>query len=693
MILADTSESRAERERHRPHEHKHHELKAIKEQQELRNRAALQIVRGVPKLAEIRKSRDIFLSKHVSVERLARLLGVRLERLQTALTRAGMTEVSYDHLLDSEDAALIAPEFGCNIVVDEAAAFDILPPPLPADRSSLPHRPPVVTIMGHVDHGKTTLLDTLRSASVAQGEAGGITQHIGAFSLPVSSLSTSKNSKETDDRIITFLDTPGHAAFSAMRARGAMVTDVIVLVVAADDGVMPQTKEVIDLVKREHGHVGLVVAINKIDKPGADPDTVKQMLLAEGVQLEEFGGDVPAVEVSGLTGRGLDTLMETISLVSELMDLRAEATGTAVGYILESKQVKGFGPVATILNLRGELTAGSHLIAGHVQCRVRSLTDSNGKVVKSIPPGTAVSVAGWKELPKAGDEVIQGSEEDIKRAIVNRKRNDELASQIEDVAAINEKRRVERQQRAEELKAAEEALRTGHALSMRHSTLSEIPSSEDGVKTLRLIIKADVSGSAEAVAGALEGIGNGIAKTKIIQFGVGAITESDVELAKAADASIVAFGVQAPRSVAQSANKLGVTIISSDIIYRLMETVREQVIALLPPIIEYKVLGEANVQQMFEIDLKGHKKLKVAGCRVMNGTLEKNKSIRLIRGGQIIHDGTLDTFRHLKKDITEAKKGMECGLSLSKFDGDFMPGDVMQMYETIVKPGDRKSVV
>ncbi|KIM32536.1 hypothetical protein M408DRAFT_14808 [Serendipita vermifera MAFF 305830] len=674
-----------EKERRR-REHEYNERTKLGKEKELqRQKTVQQVVKGVAKLSQIRKTRDIFLSKHVSVQHLSRLLGVKMERLQAALKRAGMTEVSYDHLLDSEDAALIAPEFRCNVVIDEVAAFDIYPPPLPADLTTLPHRPPVVTIMGHVDHGKTTLLDKLRSASVAEGEAGGITQHIGAFSLPVSSLSTAKGKDSKDDRIVTFIDTPGHAAFSAMRARGAMVTDVIVLVVAADDGVMPQTKEVIELAKKDQGQVSLVVAINKIDKPGADATTVKQMLLAEGVQLEEFGGDVPAVEVSGLTGQGLDNLMETVSLVAELKDIRAERHGMAVGFVLESKTVKGMGPVATVLLHRGELTTGSHLIAGEVQCRVRNLTDSAGKTIKSAAPGTAVSVAGWKELPTAGDQVLQAAEDEIKRALVNRKRNQALASLVEDVSAINEKRRVERERRGEELEAAKEALTKGQTLPPKPLMRSDIEEQDDGIKYLRLIIKADVSGSAEAVAGALEGIGNDKAKAKILSYSAGNVSEGDVMMAKTTEASIVSFGVNVPRSIAQMAQTEKVPIVNSDIIYRVMETIREKVAGLLPPIIETKVVGEANVQACFDIDLKGRKTLKVAGCRVSNGTLEKNKSARLVRNGTVIHDGQVETLRHMKKEVTEARKGMECGLSLSNYSDNFLPGDTIQMYATITK--------
>lgn len=362
-------------------------------------------------------------------------------------------------------------------------------------------------------------------------------------------------------------------------------------------------------------------------------------------------------------------------------------------------------PVATVLLLRGELTVGSHLISGTVPCRVRSLTSSNGQNVKSIPPGTAASVSGWKELPSAGDQVLQAKEEDIKRALVNRKRNADIEKLVEDVEAINEKRREERERREQELEEAKKKLEKGELVMLSKTGLREAENAdeENGKKELRLVIKADVSGSAEAVAGALEGIGNMKAGTKIISYGVGAVTEGDVTLAKAIGgmdllhrnrsfpnsqlASIVAFNTQCPRPIAQMAHTQNVPVISSDIIYRLMETVQQKVIDLLPPVIEYKVLGEATVQQMFEIDLGKKNKLKVAGCRVSNGTLEKNKSVRLVRNGKIVHQGTLDTFKHMKKDIAEARKGMECGLSLSKYEGDFKSGDVVQMYETISMPG------
>ncbi|KIJ44240.1 hypothetical protein M422DRAFT_104588, partial [Sphaerobolus stellatus SS14] len=337
-------------------------------------------------------------------------------------------------VLNSEYASMLALEFDRNPIIDEEAGFDIFPPPTHPDQSSLPLRPPIVTIMGHVDHGKTTLLDTLRSASVAKGEAGGITQHIGAFSVPVTSSSDGRS-------MITFLDTPGHAAFSAMRARGATVTDIIVLVVAADDGLMPQTREVIELIKKEKDtHV--VVAINKIDKPGVDAEKIKNALLGEGLTLEDFGGDIPAVEVSGLTGQGLPDLIETISAVAGMADLRAEQTGDVLGFVLESKMHKGLGPVATVLVLRGELKPATNIISGMTHGRVRQLTDSHGQVVKAAYPGMAVTVSGWKELPNAGDEVLQGSDTNIKKALNNRKRRQDMASMLEDAEAINLQRQA-----------------------------------------------------------------------------------------------------------------------------------------------------------------------------------------------------------------------------------------------------------
>lgn len=613
-----------------------------------------------------RRLKAIFIPSTLTVATLAKLMNMKLEYLQMRMRRVGMTEeANYDHILTSDYAVLLAEELGFKPIVDDEASFDIYAPPPHPNPSCLPSRPPIITIMGHVDHGKTTLLDNLRSASVAKGEAGGITQHIGAFSVPVKS----QNLDDGSIKSITFLDTPGHAAFSAMRARGADVTDIVVLVVAADDGIMPQTKEVINLIQKEGAQISMVVAINKMDKPGSDAESVKLALMSEGVQLEEFGGDVPAVLVSGLTGEGLVELVETLSAVAEMQDLRAEQTGPAQGHVIESNVLKGLGPVATVLIQRGCLRTGSSIISGLAQGKVRRMTDSNGKTVSTALPGMAITVSGWKTLPKAGDEVLEGSEPDIKKALANRIRKAETEALHEDIDAINSARRHDRESRLEGVDPS--VLEDGTA---------------SGPTELKLMIKADVSGSGEALEGALNGIGNNVAVSKVISTGVGDITESDVMMAKAANATLLGFSVSVPRSIMSIAARNDVPIATSDIIYRLVEDVRSRIIALLPTIKETKVTGEADVLQIFEIQLKGHQTMKVAGCRVINGLVQKNKFARVVRSGQIIHEGSLDTMRQLKKDVTEVRKGTECGLSFKDF-SDLQAGDMIQMYDKIEKPG------
>ncbi|KAF9820118.1 hypothetical protein IEO21_01551 [Rhodonia placenta] len=605
--------------------------------------------------------------KHVvSVGNLARLLNIRLDPLRRKMIKVGMdAEASHDHLLTAEYASLLALEFNRNPVVNDEAAFDIFPPPAHSDSSTLPLRPPVVTIMGHVDHGKTTLLDTLRSTSVAKGEAGGITQHIGAFSVPVQT-----NGSDGSQPTITFLDTPGHAAFSAMRARGAGVTDIVVLVVAADDGIMPQTREVIELVQKEK--VGLVVAINKIDKPGVDVSKVEHALLAEGVQLETFGGDIPVVHVSGMTGQGLEQLIETISAVAEMQDLRAEREGKIQGYVLESRVQKGLGAVATVLILRGCLKSSDHIISGMSHAKVRVLADPNGKTVKAAYPGMAVTVSGWKELPKAGDEVLQGTESEVKKALANRTRKAEMEATLGDMDALNQQRRNERELREKEADAA--------AADEELEETSD--KSEPDIKELKLVIKADVSGTVEAVAGALQGIGNNLARVRIVATGVGDVTESDVMRAKAIGGMVVGFSVVIPRPVQTTAASQQVTLLSSSIIYRLMDEVKGRVIDLLPPVIEKRVSGEATVLQLFDIHLKGKQTKKVAGCRVTNGVVDKNKLARVVRDGTTIHEGRLETLKQLKKDVTEVSKGVECGMGFEHFQG-LREGDMIQIYQEV----------
>lgn len=499
------------------------------------------------------------------------------------MTEIGLTDTRPDLLLSFSDSELLASEYDLTAIVDEEASFDIYPRPEPTSSSeeatSRPLRPPVVTIMGHVDHGKTTLLDKLRSTSIAIGEAGGITQHIGAFSVPVGSASgSSKSTKEKKNdgnevKTITFLDTPGHAAFAAMRSRGASVTDIVVLVCAADDGVMPQTKEVIQLVKelneeagsknsdgKKSGGVQLVVALSKIDKPDSEPDRVKRELLSAGVELEEFGGEIPCVPVSGKTGEGLVELEETIAVLSELSELRSEREGLVEGYVLESRIEKGRGNIATVLVKRGKLKVGDSIVAGLSWAKVRSIVDINNKSLREAFPCDPVLITGWKDLPSAGDELLGAPDESsAKRAIDNRKKSEERRKLLKDVENINEGRRLKAQEdEAKEIAEFEErqrrrALRqasndgtvardpvTGAPLLSDEEIEMELKKKEleeaEGkaeVLEYRLIIKADFSGTAEAVIGAIESIGNQEAKVKIVSSGVGDVTEGDVAMAQA----------------------------------------------------------------------------------------------------------------------------------------------------------------
>lgn len=489
------------------------------------------------------------------------------------MTSIGLTDTRPDLLLSFSDSELLASEYDLTAIIDEEASFDIYPRPQPSEVNSLPFRPPVVTIMGHVDHGKTTLLDKLRSSSVALGEAGGITQHIGAFSVEVGKGADGTSTNTNEVKTITFLDTPGHAAFSAMRSRGANVTDIVVLVCAADDGVMPQTKEVIQLVKelneesetlisteggKKKSGVQLVVALSKIDKSDSEPERVKRELLAAGVELEEFGGEIPCVEVSGKTGKGLVELEETLAALSELAELRAERIGNVEGFVLESRVEKGRGNIATVLVKRGCLKIGDSILSGTSWCKVRSIIDINNKNLKEAYPTDPVLITGWKDLPNAGDELLGANNElEAKKAVENRKNTEERKKLLKDVEIINESRRLkseedEAKNTAEfQLRERKRALRqasnagtialdpvTGAPLLSDEeieleSKRKEESDGEADVLEYRLIVKADFSGTVEAVIGAIEGIGNSEAKVKIVSHGVGDVTEGDVAMAQA----------------------------------------------------------------------------------------------------------------------------------------------------------------
>lgn len=656
-----------------------------KERQQISMRKAKQKAK---EQAESNQMKDVYIPQIINVANLSRVLGVRIEQLIRTMEELDMGSTLHDRMLNADESSLIAMQLDMNPIVDSRQSLDLFPRSPCEDPSLLQDRPPIVTIMGHVDHGKTTLLDTLRKTSVAAGEAGGITQHIGAFSVKLPS-----------NKTITFLDTPGHAAFSAMRQRGAQVTDIVVLVVAADDGVMPQTQEAI-----QHAHaanVPIVVAINKCDKPGVDTSRVKQELARYNVHLEEIGGDVPCVEVSGLTGKNLDQLEETIVTLSEILELKAERKFGAEGVVIESQIEKGRGNVASILVQRGTLKTGSVVVAGQTWCKVRSMTDHNGKPVKEATPGMPVKVIGWKDVPSAGDEMLTATDENLAKTVVdNRVARHQREQQLRDLEVINEKRRNQREQLEQE-RMAEKAYKKemymyqkglsevlpeslGKRLSAIQSTLQE-ENGDDAKKEileLRAVVKGDVSGTVEAVVDCLAGLQNKQIRVKVIHSSVGNISEGDLQLAAACEGRVIGFNVKADKRILAEAAKIGVPVKSYSIIYKLLEEVKDQLSDMLPPIVTTQVVGEAALLQVFDINVKGRETRPVAGCRVTNGSIHKNGRVRVVRDKETIWEGELSELRQVKKDITEAKKGLECGMSFEGFT-DFKAGDVIQSVQTI----------
>lgn len=637
--------------------------------------------------AKDKQMKDVYIPEIINVANLSRILGIRLENVIRTMEELDMGNTSHDRMLSADESSLIAMQLNMNPIVDARQSFDIYPRPPVEDPTLLQDRPPIVTIMGHVDHGKTTLLDTLRKASVAAGEAGGITQHIGAFSVNLPSGKT-----------ITFLDTPGHAAFSAMRQRGAQVTDIVVLVVAADDGVMPQTQEAIK--HAQQANVPIVVAINKCDKPGVDPSHVKQELARYNVHLEEIGGEVPCVEVSGLTGLNLDQLEETIATLSEILELKAERNNTAEGVVIESQIEKGRGNVATVLVQSGTLKAGSVVVAGETWCKVRTMIDHQGKIVKEATPGMPVKVVGWKEVPQAGDEMLQAKDENLaKSAVDNRVARHQRDRQLRDLEVINDKRKQQREQLEQERLVEKEYQKEMYmyqrglsdvvpvSLNKRLSALQlledkEGDNTDKDILELRAVVKGDVSGTVEAVVDSLAGLQNKQIRVKVVHSGVGNISEGDVQLAAACEGQVIGFNVKSDKKIQAEAARVGVPVKSYSVIYKLLEEVKDKLGDMLPPIITTQVVGEAAVLQVFEINIKGRETRPVAGCRVTNGAIQRNGRVRIIRNKETIWEGQLSALRQVKKDIMEAKKGLECGMSFEGFDG-FQANDVIQSVETI----------
>jgi len=542
-------------------------------------------------------------------------------------------------VIDADTAQLIAEELGHT--VKRVAASDVeegLFDTVDTSNDSEP-RSPVVTVMGHVDHGKTSLLDALRHANVVSGEAGGITQHIGAYQV------TAPDSGKK----ITFIDTPGHAAFTAMRARGAKVTDIVVLVVAADDGVMPQTVEAINHAKA--ARVPMIVAINKIDKPDARPERVRTELLQHEVQVESLGGEVVDVEVSAKNKTNLDRLLEMIALQAELLDLKTNSDRPAEGTVIEAKLDRGRGPVATVLVQRGTLRVGDIIVAGAEMGRVRALISDQGDTVEEAGPAVPVEVLGFNGPPEAGDRLAVVENEARARQVTSYRAHQKR----ENAAASISGMRGSLEQMMSQLKTA-------------------------GRKEFPLIVKADVQGSLEAILGSLEKLGTDEVAARILHAGVGGISESDVTLAEGFNAAIIGFSVRANKEAAAAAKRNGIEIRYYNIIYDLVDDVKKAMSGLLAPTLRETMLGNAQILEIFNISKVG----KVAGCRVTDGTVERGANVRLIRDNVVVHEGKLSTLKRFKDEVKEVQAGQECGMAFENY-GDMRAGDVIECYrvETI----------
>ncbi|MCM3799220.1 translation initiation factor IF-2 [Caldibacillus thermoamylovorans] len=533
--------------------------------------------------------------------------------------------------LDKDAIELITSEYG--VEVEEKVSVDIsdLESFITEDSpENLSERPPVVTIMGHVDHGKTTLLDSIRHTKVTQGEAGGITQHIGAYQV------------EINQKKITFLDTPGHAAFTTMRARGAQVTDITILVVAADDGVMPQTVEAINHAKA--AGVPIIVAVNKIDKPDANPERVMQELSEYGLIAEDWGGDTIFVPISALTGKGIDQLLEMILLVSEMEELKANPNRNAYGTVIEAKLDKGRGSVATLLVQNGTLKIGDPIVVGNTYGRVRAMVNDRGRRVKEAGPSSAVEITGLNEVPQAGDRFVVLEDEKTARQV------GEARSQKALQETRNETARVSLDKLFEQMKQGE-------------------------LKELNIIVKADVQGSAEALVASLQKIDVEGAKVNIIHTGVGAITESDIILATASNAIIVGFNVRPNPNAKRMAEEENVDIRLHRIIYKVIDEIEQAMKGLLDPEYQEKVIGQAEVRTTFKVSKVGT----IAGSYVTDGKVTRDSSVRLIRNGIVIFEGEIDSLKRFKDDVKEVSQGYECGITIKNFN-DIKEGDIIEAY-------------
>lgn len=607
----------------------------------------------------------------LSVANFATILKVRVPELLEKLEELGFQNITNEYILDAETAELIAEEYGFEVNRDDNLGADLFPATPSTDPKKLKPRSPIVTIMGHVDHGKTTILDYLRKSSIVKGEFGGITQHIGAFVVqtPISK------------KKITFLDTPGHAAFLKMRERGASITDIIILVVAAEDSVKPQTIEAIKHSKA--AGVPIVIAINKCDKEQANPDKVVADLSSHGIDVEDYGGDTPVVRISAKTGMGMKELEETVVTIAEILELKTEEKVPVEGWVLESQIKKGLGNVATFLVMRGELKPGTIIVSGTTFCKVRAMKDEHGKTIKLAKPSQPVEVSGWKDLPEAGDYGIQAKDESYaKKVITNRDKRKRMMDEASQIEEMNQRR----------IKAIEDAKREEkiQEYQLQGFTMEEIKELEPELfddessksQEANFIVKADVSGSAEAVSQSIEGLGNEEIKAKILFQDVGPPTDSDIARAKDSNAQILAFNVKVPKEILNSASKAGVTIKEFNVIYHLIEDVLSTLTSRLPPIYETKVISKVSIKQLFEITIKGKETMSIAGSRVTEGVFHRNSDVRLVRDGEVVYTGKVKQLKIMKNDVTEVQNGGDCGISLEG-DPELKEGDVIEAIERI----------
>ncbi|MBA4268104.1 MAG: translation initiation factor IF-2 [Methylobacterium sp.] len=585
--------------------------------------------------AKERVMREVIIPETITIQELANRMTERgVDVIRLLMKQGAMHKIT--DVIDADTAQLVAEEMGHTVkrVAEsdvEEGLFDT-----PDTDDTLSQRPAVVTIMGHVDHGKTSLLDAIRQTHVVTGEAGGITQHIGAYQV-----------KTPSGAFVTFIDTPGHAAFTAMRARGAKVTDVVVLVVAADDGVMPQTVEAINHAKA--AGVPLIVAINKIDKNDASPERVRAELLQYEIQVESLGGETLEIEVSAKTGKNLDKLLEAIALQAELLDLKANPDRPAEGTVIEAKLDRGRGPVATVLVQRGTLRTGDIVVAGSEWGRVRALIGDTGAHIKEAPPSLPVEVLGFNGTPEAGDRVAVVESEARAREITDyreRQKRDRIAARGGGSAA-------------------------GRSLADMMRDLKE----GAGRKEFPLVVKGDVQGSVEAIVGTLEKVGNEEVRARVLQSGVGGITESDITLAQASGAAVIGFNVRAHKEAREAAERAGVEIRYYNIIYNLVDDVKAAMSGLLAPTLRETMLGNAQILEIFAVSKVG----KIAGCRVTDGTIERGANVRLIRDNVVVHEGKLAQLKRFKDDAKEVVAGQECGMSFENYQ-DMRAGDVIECY-------------